>query len=335
VSAGRLVLLTTTSRVAPGLLSWQAWSVLRSAAVFSGSPDHPLLPYLDDAGVAVHVEPPSGERDPHALAGHLVTLARERGEVVWLSDPHGDPGLDSALAALLVESADAPEVEVLPGAYDLPGAAVLDLVAVMDRLRSPGGCPWDAEQTHESLMTYLVEETYETLEAIETGDRRHLREELGDLLLQVAFHSRIAQEHPEEPWAIDDVAQDIVAKLVRRHPHVFGSAGAVTAQDVENNWETLKASEKGRSSAIEGVPMALPALTLAAKIIGRVEKSGLAVHVPVQDAGSGLGSRLLALVAEAREAGLDPEAELRAAVRRYADRVYEAERAAGRSARPG
>ena len=92
----------------------------------------------------------------------------------------------------------------------------------MDRLRSPGGCPWDAEQTHESLVTYLLEETYETIEAIETGDRDHLREELGDLLLQVVFHARIAQEHPEQPWSIDDVAADIVAKLVRRHPHVFG-----------------------------------------------------------------------------------------------------------------
>ena len=117
---------------------------------------------------------------------------------------------------------------MLPGSYDLPGARLLDLVATMDRLRSPGGCPWDAEQTHESLVTYLVEETYETIEAIETGDRDHLREELGDLLLQVMFHSRIAAEHTEAPWSVDDVAGDIVDKLVRRHPHVFAGAVAAT-----------------------------------------------------------------------------------------------------------
>ena len=134
---------------------------------------------------------------------------------------------------------------------DRPGRRFLDLVEVMDRLRSPGGCPWDAEQTHASLVKYLLEEAYETAEAIEDGDEAALREELGDVLLQVVFHSRIAAERPDG-WSIDDVANDIVEKLVRRHPHVFGSASATTARDVESNWERLKAAEKGRTSAVDG-----------------------------------------------------------------------------------
>ena len=229
-----------------------------------------------------------------------------------------------ALTTLLLDSLAGPAatVEVLPGSYDLPGARLLDLVATMDRLRSPGGCPWDAEQTHESLVTYLVEETYETIEAIETGDRDHLREELGDLLLQVMFHSRIAAEHTEAPWSVDDVAGDIVDKLVRRHPHVFAGAVAATAGDVEASWETLKAAEKGRASAVDGVPMSLPALALAAKLIHRARSHG--VDVPVTD-DDGLGSRLMQLVTEAQDAGLDAEAELRAAARRYAERVRASE----------
>ena len=127
----------------------------------------------------------------------------------------------------------------------------------MDRLRSPGGCPWDAEQTHESLVEYLVEEAYETVEAIETDDDDALREELGDLLLQVVFHARIAQEH-DEPWTVDDVAAGIVDKLVARHPHVFADGDATTAAQVEENWQTLKNAEKGRESVTDGVPVALP-----------------------------------------------------------------------------
>jgi XTP/dITP diphosphohydrolase len=207
-------------------------------------------------------------------------------------------------------------------AEPVPGAALLDAVAVMDRLRSPGGCPWDAEQTHESLMTYLVEETYETIEAIETGDRDHLREELGDLLLQVVFHSRIAAEHIEAPWSVDDVAGDIVDKLVRRHPHVFAGTVALTAGDVEATWETLKSAEKGRASAVDGVPMSLPALSLAAKLIHRAHSHG--VEVPVTD-DDGVGSRLMQLVTDSQAMGLDAEQELRAAARRFAARVRSAQ----------
>ncbi len=206
------------------------------------------------------------------------------------------------------------------------GSELLRLVAVMDRLRSPGGCPWDAEQTHESLATYLLEETYETLEAIDTGDRDHLREELGDLLLQAVFHARIAAEHPDDPWTIDDVAGDIADKLVRRHPHVFGEADAPTAQHVEARWDAMKAEEKGRQSALDGVPGALPALSLAAKILGRAERAGVApalrepASVPPADAES-IGAVLLDVVARAHALGVDPEQALRQAVRTYADDV--------------
>ena len=128
-----------------------------------------------------------------------------------------------------------------------PGARLLDVVAVMDRLRSPGGCPWDAKQTHDSLKPYLLEEAYEAYAAIEDGDRADLREELGDVLLQVAFHARLAQEH-SEPWSIDDVAGDLVDKLVRRHPHVFAGA---PADDLDATWEAMKKAEKGRTSVTD------------------------------------------------------------------------------------
>jgi XTP/dITP diphosphohydrolase len=208
---------------------------------------------------------------------------------------------------------------------------MLRLVEVMHRLRSPGGCPWDAEQTHESLATYLLEETYETLEAIDSGDSDHLREELGDLLLQVVFHARIAQETPNEGWTIDDVAADISDKLVRRHPHVFGEAQAETAAHVEAAWDALKAAEKQRTSALDGVPLALPALSLATKVLGRAERAGVAPTLAepasvVPDDEQGVGDTLLVLVHRARSIGVDPEQALRRAVGRYADQVRGLER---------
>src|SRR5579875_1976037 len=164
-------------------------------------------------------------------------------------------------------------------------------VEVMDRLRSPGGCPWDAEQTHASLARYLLEETYEVLEAIETADPVLLREELGDLLLQVLFHARLAEEEPE-PFSIEDVAADLVAKLVRRHPHVFGDADSSDAAAVNERWEQQKAVEKGRTSAVDGVPLAQPALALAAKLVARAERAGLAVEPA---SGDEIGERLFAV----------------------------------------
>ena len=212
------------------------------------------------------------------------------------------------------------------------GDGLSELVAVMDRLRSPGGCPWDARQTHRSLAEYLLEEAYETVEAIESGDRTDLREELGDLLLQVVFHSRIAEEDPDDPWGIDDVARGIVAKLVRRHPHVFASPdeSVTTAEHVESRWHELKAQEKGRASVTEGIPEALPALLRASKVLARSEH----LDVPLPDGGNpladvddeeALGDLLLAVVAAGRARGWDAEAALRDAVRRQAMRIRESE----------
>jgi XTP/dITP diphosphohydrolase len=195
---------------------------------------------------------------------------------------------------------------------------LLRAAEVMDRLRSPGGCPWDAEQTHQSLAKYLLEETYETLEAIETGDMALLREELGDLLLQVLFHARLAEELPEgQRFSIDDVAGDLVDKLVHRHPHVFADTEVSGADEVNENWERLKAAEKGRASVVDGVPMGQPALALAAKLVSRAERAG--VDPPVE--GDGIGERLLAVVREAVAAGVDPELALRQTARVYRDRL--------------
>jgi len=219
---------------------------------------------------------------------------------------------------------------------DRRGARLLDLVAVMDRLRSPGGCPWDAEQTHASLVQYLLEETYETVEAIETDDATALREELGDLLLQVVFHARIAEEDPGASWTIDDVADGIVAKLIRRHPHVFGDATADTPAQVESAWQALKAAEKGRTSVTDGVPLGLPALTLAAKLHTRARNGGVQAEVVPSssalvpavgalDDERELGEALLGLVAAAQERGWDAEAALRQACRDYVVRLRAAE----------
>jgi XTP/dITP diphosphohydrolase len=331
--------LTWSPRVEPGALRWAAWELLRGADhVIAGVRPHPLAPALADAGVEVrYVEARHLGDDVSKIAGpadllhELAEGAGDGGTVVWLASATGDPKL---LAAL-------PDAEVLVGSGDVAGAAVLDLVAVMDRLRSPGGCAWDAEQTHTSLLTYLVEETYETVEAIETDDLVGLREELGDLLLQVVFHARIGQEHVVEPWSLDDVARGITDKLVRRHPHVFGADGLhgsapaidpATADELEGRWDRMKAAEKSRTSATDGVPLGQPALSLAAKLHDRaaragvapVAASGLVPAVPADDAA--LGELLLAIVVGARGAGLDPEAALRGAARRYAERIRETEK---------
>jgi XTP/dITP diphosphohydrolase len=204
-----------------------------------------------------------------------------------------------------------------------PGAALLDAVAVMDRLRSPGGCPWDAEQTHESLLQYLVEECYELYQAIEDGDRAAIREELGDVLLQVLFHARVAQ--PE--FTVDDVAADLVAKLVGRHPHVFaGSETVDTAERQEHRWEELKRAEKQRESSVDGVATAQPAVALAAKLTSRTARAGL--PDTLLPSGSGVGESLFALAARAKLAGVDPEAQLRTAALRFAGDVRAAETAA-------
>ena len=339
-SAGRLVLLSTSHRVAAGLLSWPAWSGLQTAdAILLRDPTHPLAPALRAAGLEPATVLASEER---ALAAELLAEARGR-TVVFVAGAEDEAALGQALAGALVplaERGEAPEVEVLPGSWDVPGARLLDLVAVMDRLRSPGGCPWDAEQTHQSLLRYLLEEAYETVEAVESGNRAALREELGDLLLQVMFHARLAEEHPDEPFGIDEVAGAIVDKLVSRHPHVFAGLELDGVEAVEANWDVRKAAEKGRTSALDGIPFAQPALALAAALLYRAERAGLsevgpppvAVAIPVPVEAEPLGDVLLAMVAGARASGLDAEAALRGAARRYADRIRVLERAAAAGA---
>jgi XTP/dITP diphosphohydrolase len=233
---------------------------------------------------------------------------------------------------LLTLSADGPAALAMAAAEVITtaepvGAELLEAVEVMDRLRSPGGCPWDAEQTHVSLRQYLVEETYELLDALEDSDRSALCEELGDVLLQVLFHARIAAEDPREPFDVDDVARSLAAKLVGRHPHVFaGTEQLLTAADQEVRWEELKRSEKRRSSSVDGVAMGQPALALAAKLVSRARRAGFPVDL-LPD-GDAAGEVLFAVAALAKLAGEDPEADLRAVAKRFAAAVRAAEAAA-------
>ncbi|OEU87075.1 nucleoside triphosphate hydrolase [Streptomyces abyssalis] len=321
---GRIVLLTTSHRVAPGLLSWPAWEALRAAGhVVCGDPEHPLLPYVREAGVDVVT-------GPLPTARELVEACSEGRTTVVIAAAEGEPQLTDGLAALAGSGRTSmPELELLPGSYDLPGARVLDLVQVMDSIRRD--CPWSGARTHEGLVKYGIEEMYELVEAIEEDDRGALCEELGDVLLQVVFHARIAQEDPEEPFTIDDVAGGIVEKLIHRHPHVFGEEQAATAEEVREHWLRTKAVEKRRDSVTEGIPLGQPALALAAKLAQRVRLAELDVTPepggPGRAGGAdgGVGGELLALAVRAEAEGIDPETALRAAARRYRDAIRAAE----------
>ena len=208
------------------------------------------------------------------------------------------------------------------------------LVQVMDQLRSPGGCPWDAEQTHESLARYLLEETYEALEAMDQGDLGSLREELGDLLLQVVFHARIAQE-TDSSFSLDAIAQGVVDKLVRRHPHVFSDLVVSSNEELEANWAKIKEEEKQRESVTDGVPQAMPALQLATQLIYRARKSGVvagdsqtkeSLREVIGDVNQEqIAALLVATVELAREADIDAESVLRAEMMRYRSKVRESE----------
>ncbi|WP_048833099.1 nucleoside triphosphate pyrophosphohydrolase [Streptomyces varsoviensis] len=316
-AVGRIVLLTTSHRVAPGLLSWPAWQVLRAAdRVLCADPGHPQLPYLGEAGVEVERAVP----DARELVDYCLGGGRT---AVVITSAEGESALTAGLARLAGSGRERmPALELLPGSYDLPGARLLDLVQVMDRIRR--ACPWSGVRTHEDLAKYAVEETYELLEAIEEGDKEAVREELGDVLLQVVFHARIAQDDPDEPFAIDDVAGTIVDKLIHRHPHVFGAESAESAEDVREHWMRTKAIEKQRDSVTEGVPIGQPALALVAKLASRARGAGLDVGVPT---GPGIGYELLALAVRAQEEGTEPETALRAAARTYRDAVRSAESA--------
>jgi XTP/dITP diphosphohydrolase len=221
-----------------------------------------------------------------------------------------------------------------PAAKGVPGSALLEAVAVMDRLRSPGGCPWDAEQTHRSLAPYLLEEAYEAYQALEDDDPDALRDELGDVLLQVLFHARVAAEAPDG-WDIDDVAAGLVDKLVRRHPHVFADTAVSGSADVEANWDAIKKTEKPGRTIADGVPLALPALALLAKLQSRGTRAGswsppadpaaevisAARAAAAEPAAGTVADLLVATVALARGAGLDPEAVLRRRALEFRDQL--------------
>jgi len=208
---------------------------------------------------------------------------------------------------------------------DTPHPRLDELIATLERLRAPGGCAWDREQTHASLVQYLVEESAELVDAIEAGDDDELIEELGDVLYQVLFHADIAAEAGR--FTLEDVAAHMTKKMVGRHPHVFGDVVADTADEVVVNWEALKAVEKPeRTSVLDGIPAGMPALALAEKTLGRAAKVGVtreAAAVPATE--EALGAELLALVSGARAAGLDAERALRSALRILRDDVRVAE----------
>ena len=216
------------------------------------------------------------------------------------------------------------------------GQRLLDLIRVMQRLRGPDGCPWDREQTHRSLARHLLEETHEALDAIDSGDHERLREELGDLLLQVVFHSEMARQ--EGTFDIDDVAEAITDKLIRRHPHVFAEARVDSSDQVLLNWERIKQEEKGEQRVEEGIPASLPALAVAAKVQRRAAGAGFDWRssegafgkvreelAELEQASPGreedeLGDLLFAVAALGRKLGADPEAALRRATRRFSER---------------
>ena len=213
---------------------------------------------------------------------------------------------------------------------------VAGLIELMEILRSKDGCPWDNEQTHQSLIEYLLEESFEFAEAVESGDRQAIREELGDVLFQVIFHSRIAQEDKTDPFNIDDVANVITNKLMKRHPHIFGDTGDLTKEEVEANWEQIKQKEKGRTSITDGVPIAMPALMHADKLITRVKSvdnksAQVAKSTQVESLSQELqkeeevGQFLLSFVAMCNEKGIDSESALRKAISKYREEIKKSE----------
>jgi XTP/dITP diphosphohydrolase len=212
----------------------------------------------------------------------------------------------------------------------MSGSELQRLVEVMDRLRSPGGCPWDAEQTHESLVKYLLEESYEFIDSVDAKDREGMREELGDVLLQVYFHSRIAQDHPTDPFSIEDVARAIADKLIRRHPHVFEGLQVSGTEEIIDNWEEIKAKEKGRTSALDGVALAQPALPLVEKLLYRAEKYKVNIELTKYQSNKpateeSVGEALASIIAWARDNEIDPENALRLYGRQIAEQIKTAE----------
>jgi XTP/dITP diphosphohydrolase len=300
---GHVVQLRTSPRLPAGLWSAQAWDLVRAHPVYAPA-ESPSVAAARAAGADVTV--PAG-------AAELRAATTGDGVAVWLGETLDLPGV---------------RVEPVLASWDPPGAQLLEVVQVMDRLVSPGGDPWKREQTHQTLARYLLEEAYEAYDAIEAHDLAALQEELGDVLLQVVLHARMAEE-AQPPWSIDDLAGQLVAKLVRRNPHVFAGTEVADIEEITANWERIKRAEKARDSAMDGIALSQPALALAAKVLGRAQRAGVLPDRPEAPTeptdGPGLGAALFALVAVAQANGLDAEGALRQTALRYAAAVRTAE----------
>lgn len=339
------VVLVETSDALPGLLPFQAWDALGSAAevLLRDREHHPSAPHLYAAGLdLVELSPATLDRadldlsrpgapDDRRYAKALVERVRRGETPVYLLGP-GDEGLPPALAGMA--AANDLQIELVFLAPMPEGTELLRLVQVMRRLRDPDdGCPWDLQQDHTSLLGYLLEEAYELVDAVESGDDTDIAEELGDVLLQVVFHAQVARDRAA--FAVDDVARGIADKLVRRHPHVFADGDADTAEDVQTNWDSLKAEEKGRTGPFDGVPRTMAGLMLVETLQRKAAKRGLVADLPAaarireelgrlaaeDDPDAAVGALIEALVFVAGELGVDAEAAARSAARRFRERA--------------
>lgn len=335
----RIVLLVTSPRLPAGLLTAQAWDLVRAHPVLTAAPDatapDATVATLTAAGASVTIVEPSAQI--------LLDAVAEHDTVVWLAGPGGDEALARELGNRLVREPTLAQLEVLVGSWDPPGARLLDAVTVMDSLLAPGGDPWLSQyaaagvpvaQSHGRLAPYLIEEAYEAYDAIAAGDLPALREELGDVLLQVVLHARLAVDAAApDAFDIDDVAGDLVDKLIRRNPHVFAGSVVDGVDDIVATWEQIKHAEKSRESVLDGIALSQPALSLAAKVLSRVERAGLSASLPGPGGPSdpdaeAVGLELLGIVAAAHARGVDAEGALRETVLAFADEARRAERAA-------
>lgn len=295
-----VVWLLTSPRVPAGLLTVEAWDALREAEAVAAFGDSPAVEAVRGAGIDV------------AFVDEAASLLETGG--VWIVGEDGDEQIREALSEYVADGRI--ELEVLYGSWDLPGARLLDLVAAVERLHAEeGGCPWHRAQTHESLASFLMEESYEVLDAIAADDPGEIEEELGDLLFQPMLHARLAAGRGA--FDIDDVAGAVVDKIIRRHPHVWGEADP---DELYEHWHSAKAAEKPhRAHPADGVSRRLPSLAFAAKVIDRFDDAGKPLDLPelpggVEVRAEDVGEFLLAAVAAAKAAGVDPELALRRAV---------------------
>lgn len=320
--AGELRIVPVSPLNAPGLMTSRGWDALRGAASVALSCAHPAWEaHVRESGIeCVRLESASADELMHSLGEWLEGSDACPGEYrAWLCDSE-HPFLPSpmhtlrALEEKIGARVDADFVFASPVA---PGAAVVESVRIMHELRSPGGDPWSAEQTHASLARYLLEETHEVLEELEREDLRTpaLVDECGDLLFQLVFHARIGMEEAE-PWTLDSVARALNAKMYRRNPHVFGPEREdLSVEEITAQWEEIKKKEKPRRALSEGIPLALPALQRAFKIALRAEAAGRApeLHKALEEtapAGSD-AARLMEIVIAAAKRDEDPESALR------------------------